>query len=364
VLGIYRPGTILAHSHLPLLGRREDFMIMNRSLGLFGTLALVIGSLVVFTACSEDKEMSVTPMGPDGVATKVSRQAHLWLSFENVESAYVDADENPWITESWVTEQGAFDLVVQNNAKFATHDVVLLVTIPSKIFELPGWSVFIDGNLLDPAGFIQTNPADYGFDGGSHGVYRPSGNGIFYPYPLTATLAKKGSISVPVLISSGGVPGFMVHFDVGSSDLYNPASHDATVNPPEGPVSQPGACCFAEGVCEMMLQTDCETFGGAFQGEGISCDADPCPLPPAPGACCIPGNVCVEVLAADCDLQGGTFHGEGSVCTPDLCLPPPAPGACCLPDGSCTEILLTECDQQNGIFHGDGTLCATESCVE
>jgi len=34
----------------------------------------------------------------------------------------------------------------------------------------------------------------------------------------------------------------------------------------------PGACCFADGSCSVLLQTECEAGGGTFQGEGSSCD--------------------------------------------------------------------------------------------
>ncbi len=296
-------------------------MSLNRPLGFVGSLALLAAAFLSLSGCSDDRGAATSPNVSDPAAMKISRQAHLWLSFENVESVYVEADSNAWLTDSWVTGSSAFDLVVQNNAKFATQAVVLLVTVPSKILAIPGWSVTIDGTTLDAAAFTETDPLLYGFDGGSHGVFPPSGNGIFCPFPLADVLEKKSSISVPMTVSSGGVPGFLLHFDVGSSALYNPASHDATVSSPDSP-------------------------------------------PPPIGACCLLDWSCVELTRADCELQGGTYHGDASLCTPDLCMPPPVPGACCLVSGSCVELLQVDCELQNGIFLGAGTICGPGACGE
>lgn len=299
-------------------------MRLNRQLGVVGSLLLVAVAFVSFSGCSDDRGAATSPDLSDPATMKIARQAHLWISFENVESVYVESDENAWLTDSWVTEASAFDLAVQNTAKFATYDVVLLVTVPSKILAIPGWSVTIAGTTLDATAFTETDPALYGFDGGSHGVFPPSGNGVFCPFPLVDMLEKKSSISVPVLVSAEGVPGFMLHFDVGSSALYNPASHDATVSLPDSPP----------------------------------------PPPPVLGACCLTDWSCVEVTQSDCELQGGTYNGDGTLCTPELCAPPPTPGACCTLTGSCLELLQADCELQNGIFLGGGTICGPGTCGE
>ena len=38
----------------------------------------------------------------------------------------------------------------------------------------------------------------------------------------------------------------------------------------------PGACCFADGSCQMLLPAACATAGGVPQGEGTDCDPNPC----------------------------------------------------------------------------------------
>jgi spore coat protein A len=43
-------------------------------------------------------------------------------------------------------------------------------------------------------------------------------------------------------------------------------------------------------------------------------------LPAGPGACCIGGGVCIETSPADCMNQGGTYQGDGATCDPNPCL--------------------------------------------
>ncbi len=69
----------------------------------------------------------------------------------------------------------------------------------------------------------------------------------------------------------------MIHFDVGSSALYNPASHDATVVPPDAPPPPlPGACCTITGNCVEILETECEAQHGVFLGPEIPCGPNTC----------------------------------------------------------------------------------------
>lgn len=37
-----------------------------------------------------------------------------------------------------------------------------------------------------------------------------------------------------------------------------------------------GACCFSDGSCVLTEEPECWTMGGAYQGEGTSCDPNPC----------------------------------------------------------------------------------------
>ncbi len=342
-------------------------MILHRPSCRIASLVLLFGVFLALSGCSDDRGSVTSPYTPDPSTLKISRQAHLWISFENVVSNYVDASSDAWLTDSWVTKAGSFDLVVQNNAKFSTQNVVLLVTVPSEFVAMPGWSIMIDGTVLNPSSFTETDPSLYGFDGGSHGVYPPSGDGVFCPFPLAATLAKKSQISVPVVASSGDIPGFKIHFDVGSSALYNPASHDATVVPPVTPPLPTGACCLFDYSCAELTQGDCEAQGGTYNGDGVVCTPELCapPPPPVTGACCLFDYSCAELTQGDCEAQGGTYNGDGVVCTPELCAPPPPPatGACCLADYSCAELTQADCGAQGGTYNGDGVVCTPELCA-
>ncbi|MFN8547431.1 MAG: hypothetical protein U0527_05530 [Candidatus Eisenbacteria bacterium] len=78
-----------------------------------------------------------------------------------------------------------------------------------------------------------------------------------------------------------------------------------------------GACCQPGGECELTLAQECY---GQFQGEGTTCDPDPCSFPHQ-GACCL-GLDCVESSAADCANYGGEYQGDGTRCDPNPCYPP------------------------------------------
>lgn len=43
-----------------------------------------------------------------------------------------------------------------------------------------------------------------------------------------------------------------------------------------------GACCFADGTCQILTGTDCAGAGGTYQGDGTACEPNPCPQPPNP----------------------------------------------------------------------------------
>jgi hypothetical protein len=88
--------------------------------------------------------------------------------------------------------------------------------------------------------------------------------------------------------------------------------------PGSGPL--PGACCFPDGSCEVLFETDCAAGGGSFQGEGTNCETVVCPTPPT-GACCI-GTDCVILTRDDCATAGGNYIGDDSTCDPNPCVVP------------------------------------------
>ncbi len=75
-----------------------------------------------------------------------------------------------------------------------------------------------------------------------------------------------------------------------------------------------GACCFADGSCQIATAASCTT--GDYQGDGSNCSPNDCPQPT--GACCI-GTLCSTQTQADCTANGGTYVGNNAPCTPTVC---------------------------------------------
>lgn len=225
--------------------------------------------------CGQDREIPSAPASAiDAHPTQMASQARLWLQIANAENVYIGDSTDPWLKESWYTEAQSFDVVITNTSDFAIDDVYLLVTIPLAFKNVPGWTVQVGTTVLGPADFTGTNTDTYGFDGGSHGVYPPSGTGIFYPYPMNGSLAAHASWTVPVITTRGTADGFRLHFDGGSSRLWTPPSHDVTVLPPIG-VESRAACCYGVD-CVLTTEAECTSSGGFFYPELTICDESVC----------------------------------------------------------------------------------------
>jgi hypothetical protein len=146
--------------------------------------------------------------------------------------------------------------------------------------------------------------------------------------------------------------------------FYPPAWHSTTdgarllanalVVASTGGTTDPGGCCFNDGMCQVLAGIDCISQGGAFRGPNTDC-LTPCPQP---GRCCFPNGSCEVILETACNFGGGTWAGAGTDCTPNPCPQPPT-GACCLDGGSCTVVWEPGCLDQGGVYQGDGTDCTT-----
>ena len=134
---------------------------------------------------------------------------------------------------------------------------------------------------------------------------------------------------------------------------YVPGNGPPNVVPP-GRVDPMGACCFRDNSCVILTLDECEAAGGWYQGDGVSCDPNPCPLV---GACCF-GNDCMIYTWEDCAAAGGYYQGDGTTCDPNPCIVPPS-GACCFPDGRCELRAWYDCD---GEYQGDYTSCEPNPC--
>jgi len=126
------------------------------------------------------------------------------------------------------------------------------------------------------------------------------------------------------------------------------------------PPPQNEACCFADGGCVDLLVDDCIAQGGTPQGEGSSCSATFCPLPPQ--ACCFADGSCQDLLEAVCIDAFGTPQGNGTSCASVICPQPLV--ACCFPDGSCQDLTEADCAVAGGTSQGAGSACAGFACPQ
>jgi len=121
-----------------------------------------------------------------------------------------------------------------------------------------------------------------------------------------------------------------------------------------------GACCFADGHCEIKYQDGCTQAGGTYLGDDIACEPNPCPQPPV--ACCFPDGHCEFVTGAVCVQLGGVPQGYGSSCEPNPCPQPPV--ACCFPDGHCEFVTVEICVRLGGAPQGYGSVCDPNPCPQ
>lgn len=120
-----------------------------------------------------------------------------------------------------------------------------------------------------------------------------------------------------------------------------------------------GACCFANGSCQVQTAAACATAGGSYSGDGTDCTPNDCAQPT--GACCAADGSCQELTSSACTSAGGDYSGDGTDCTPNNC-PQPSTGGCCHDNGSCTIVTQASCVGGDGTYQGDGTDCTPNPC--
>lgn len=133
---------------------------------------------------------------------------------------------------------------------------------------------------------------------------------------------------------------------------------DCSPNPCPQP---PAACCFSDGHCEVLFPATCTQLGGTSLIGINTCDPNPCPEPA--GACCAADGSCIVTTETFCGNNGGLFMGSGTDCTPNPCTQPPR-GACCFPSGTCVVLTPAECTAQAGIYEGHDTVCDPNPCAQ
>ena len=122
-----------------------------------------------------------------------------------------------------------------------------------------------------------------------------------------------------------------------------------------------GACCYGEygETCAVLSPDDCSAVEGEYQGDGTTCDPNPC-MPPL-GACCF-GVECSLLTASECYTYQGEYQGNGTTCDPNPCLPPQPEGACCFSGGVCEVLPLDICSSLGGEFQGESVPCEPNPC--
>lgn len=137
------------------------------------------------------------------------------------------------------------------------------------------------------------------------------------------------------------------------------------------PGGSTGACCESDGACtDGRTQSECESGGGNFIGEGTTCGllAGSCNDDP-PGACCCPvGSACyndaiggpvtcsANVAEAQCATDGGTWQGAFTTCAGSPC-GGAISGACCMPNNQCQQQPDdVACGLAGGVFFA-GEIC-------
>ncbi len=151
------------------------------------------------------------------------------------------------------------------------------------------------------------------------------------------------------VIASQKVAGRFVTIDEhqGKGTVINVG--DTSIRRPSGP----GACCHPDGSCDIQTQSACSASGGAYQGQGTTCEDVDCTHT---GACCY-DTVCRIQRADDCT---GTYQGDGTGCDPNPCTEMTT-GACCV-GFECTTETAADCADLGGIFNPNLPCDPTPCC--
>jgi len=117
-----------------------------------------------------------------------------------------------------------------------------------------------------------------------------------------------------------------------------------------------GACCVT-GVClDDLEQATCESLtNGMYMGNGTLCDEMLC----ASGACCMQDGSCQDLMEIECDTVGGTYEGGGTECLSVEC--PQPRGSCCI-DGYCVPNQARDTCELLGTWNGLGSTCEPDPC--
>ncbi len=174
----------------------------------------------------------------------------------NQDPTYVGADQDPWLSESYVISEDGFILDVYNHGRGAGDNTAYSVQLIVAVEALEEfYSATIDGVSLTPASFTYGTPS-----------YSCSGRNIPYHgvFPTYNTTIDLGDIAQDeirqVSVEVSGTENLRVHFDAYGEgyttrtrgkkittrcyDVFNPFSHDVTLLGTGGQEPTPVPCVY------------------------------------------------------------------------------------------------------------------------
>ena len=136
-------------------------------------------------------------------------------------------------------------------------------------------------------------------------------------------------------------------------------SEEAEVCSPNPCLRPTGACCFPAGDCQILDEAKCTDEGGEFQGVDVTCGRANCAEPDA--VCCLPSGECRIETRSGCGSAGGDFRASETTCEPNPCPQREPTGACCRGE-ECEVTTRSECQVGGGEYEGDGKGCSPHPC--
>jgi len=223
----------------------------------------------------------------------------------NIPLEYVDG----WVWKIYAAFPAANSPRLKALALGEQFDATVLVLgggLPDPVndFDVPqgGWPTTSGGADGISFGTVKT---DHMVEVYWFGGYAYGGTGLFatVPHPIEANRFFVDDSTPPLQDPIEGYSSIGFGVD---GDIHCPS------------VPTPGACCFTDGSCQLLLADACIAAGGSFFGG--ACDPNPCPPPPVEAACCLNG-ACTITTETLCLGAGGQWL-PGEDCDPNPCVIP------------------------------------------
>ncbi|MHC4991907.1 MAG: hypothetical protein ACYTGC_13100, partial [Planctomycetota bacterium] len=189
-------------------------------------------------------------------------------------------------------------------------------------------------------------------------------------YVLDLSCEGQGAVGACCFPDGSCVDGLAQGECTGQGGVYQGDGSDCGgVQCPTGPCPGEGDCCAEGGngtpgcddaeCCNLICAIDPFCCDVSWDGICANEAQDLCELCSI-GACCFPDTSCIDGISqADCEGQGGAYQGDGTTCDDVVCLAPT--GGCCQCDGEiqfCTIETEEDCAALDGLYLGNGTACA------